>query len=795
MIGMLEHRESTSCIRLSWGTRLWGYASATWLVFCLPGLLCGEETKGGDFNNRPNGERIYRESCADCHGDQGQGAEDLYEKPLVGDSSIVELAQLIERTMPEGDAESCVGDEAGAVASYIYEKFYGPKAQLAKNPPKKRLARLTGRQLEQSLADLYTRFHNGRHVTDKRGLHGIYFNRDRKKDGDVRFERDDDVVDFDFGTEGPGQGIKGDNFEIVWTGSIRPDQTGRYEIVVESGCSFILHFGATDREFINNYVQSGDKTEFRKSIRLVAGRVYPIKLELTHRRRKNETPPADIKLSWKTPRGVEQVIPRRSLLNLYMQPTFILQTKLPPDDRSYGYERGIAVDRQWNEATTRCAIEFADQVIAELWPWYVRKNKRQPNENRELVKQFLDDLLETAFRGPLEEPLRDRYLVRHLAEVEDDAELIKRVLLLALKSPRFLFPTLDSHQSESIQAANRLALTLHDSLPVSENLRKAARQGKLSSEAQIRDMAWALQNDWRTRAKMQAFLHTWLNWGHIEHLSKSEERHPEFDEELVQDLEASLHQFMEEVTWSDESDYRKLLLADWSITSAPIARFYGPEWTSDQLGSTMRFVRTDGAAEEQSRSKYGVLTHPLLMSGMAYDDASSPIHRGVFLLRFALGRTLNPPNEAFTPFSPDLHPNLTTRERTQLQTGERSCQVCHQKINNLGFALENFDAVGRYRDQELGRAINAEGRYTTRSGEVRDFDGVGDLASFLANHEDAHRAFVRRAFQYFVKQPPAAYGLETEDWLVSRFRSHNHSMRSLLIDIAVIASRPTTDGT
>ena len=90
-----------------------------------------------------------------------------------------------------------------------------------------------------------------------------------------------------------------------------------------------------------------------------------------------------------------------------------------------------------------------------------------------------------------------------------------------------------------------------------------------------------------------------------------------------------------------------------------------------------------------------MLTHPYLMSGLAYRDSTSPIHRGVFLMRHILGRTLRPPQEAFTPLSPDLHPDLTTRERIALQTSPDGCQTCHIKINGLGFTLENFDAVGR----------------------------------------------------------------------------------------------------
>src|SRR5262249_47038177 len=149
---------------------------------------------------------------------------------------------------------------------------------------------------------------------------------------------------------------------------------------------------------------------------------------------------------------------------------------------------------------------------------------------------------------------------------------------------------------------------------------------------------------------------------------------------------------------------------------------------------------------------------PYLMATFAYTEASSPIHRGVFLARSVLGLGLRPPPEAFTPLPEDLHPDLTTRERITLQTKPQACQSCHGVINPLGFTLENFDAVGRYRDQEKGRPINATGGYQTRTGEVLKFAGPRDLARFLASSEEVHEAFVEQMFHHLVRQPVRAYG-------------------------------------
>ncbi len=183
------------------------------------------------------------------------------------------------------------------------------------------------------------------------------------------------------------------------------------------------------------------------------------------------------------------------------------------------------------------------------------------------------------------------------------------------------------------------------------------------------------------------------------------------------------------------------------------------------------------------------LGHPLVMSHLAYHDTTSPIHRGVFLIRHTLGRTLRPPNEAFTPINPDLHPDLTTRQRVELQTGEANCQVCHQKINSLGFALENYDAVGRFRTQEQGRPIDPNGNYTTRDGQNVSFSSPRDLANFLATSDDCQRAFVESAFEYFVKQPVAAFGIDTIDRLTNDFRESGFSIRRLLVAIALTTAK------
>jgi hypothetical protein len=257
-------------------------------------------------------------------------------------------------------------------------------------------------------------------------------------------------------------------------------------------------------------------------------------------------------------------------------------------------------------------------------------------------------------------------------------------------------------------------------------------------------------------------------------VAKDSARFPEFDPSLVTDLRTSLDLFLEDVLWSDASDFRQLLLTDYLYLNGRLAKFYGADLPAD---APFQKVELDPG------ERAGLLSHPYLMARFAYTATSSPIHRGVFVARSVLGRMLQPPPAAFTPLPAELHPDLTTRERVALQTKEQSCLACHSMLNPLGFTLEHFDAVGRFRDKEDGKPIDATGKYQTRKGQVVQCTGVRDLATVLAGSEEAHDAFVEQLFHHLVKQPVRAYGPEEHAKLRKYFEEHDCNVRKLMVEI------------
>lgn len=783
--------------RFVWLTgRLRRMVGNPWAALCLAVLLGNQVVSAAEETDAiVRGEKIYQTQCIACHGVEGSGVEEFYPDPLIGDATIGELAELITDTMPEEDPDQCVAEDAVSVATYMHHDFYSEAAQIRRRPPRAVMARLTADQLRQSLADLFARVSGTQWTTAERGLEASYYNGRSWKKEDRKIDRVDPTVDFDFGHEGPGEGIEAKAFHVNWSGSLKVDKTGRYEIIARSTCSFTLKLGSRERELVDNHVQSEGKEEFRRTVFLVGGRCYSIDLNLNQRERKTEQPPVRMSLSWIPPGGVEEIIPTENLLPSSYPASFALQSKLPPDDRSYGYERGTAISRAWDESTTAAAIEFAKLTSEELYPSYLRKHKDDPDDHRQKLKTFLKTLVETAFRGPVDDRLHDLYIDRQVDACPDDAEAIKQVMLITLKSPRFLYPTLDADRSPSQRAMNRLALTLYDSLPSEDWMFKAIEKNQLTQEKAIRQNAWRMTSDYRCQAKTRAFLYQWFHLADVDEIIKDKDAFPGFDAALVADLHKSFDRFVDEVVQSETSDFRQLLQADWMYTNTRLADFYGPAWKpADPVdpaaaGESMRRSVSDSVVH------VGVLTHPLLMSNLAYHRTTSPIHRGVFLTRHVLGRVLRPPNEAFSPLNPDLHPGLTTRQRVELQTGEVNCQVCHSKINAVGFALENFDATGAFQATENEKPIDASGSYITRDGETATFSGGRELGDFLAGNEDCHRAFVESAFEHFVKQPIAAYGADRSDRLTKHFQESGFSIRELIVSIATIVAEDAANNT
>lgn len=713
--------------------------------------------------------------CASCHGAHGEGVADEYPAPLKGDLTAEALAKLIDESMPLDDPSLCTGESAKQVADYVYRSFYGQEAQAAPGV-RIELARLTVRQYVHTVADLMTEWTGQGQLDERRGLSGTYYSSAGFNGKTKAFERIDPQVAFDFGEKSPEAGkIDAKEFAIRWEGGVIADETGDFEFRVTSANAVRLWLNDPDRPLIDARVRSGETTDESASVRLLAGRVYPIRLDLS-KAEKNKDQGGTIGLFWRPPRRAMEVIPQRNLAPGWFPPVLVVETPLPPDDGSMGYERGTSVSASWDEATTYAAVEVAHKVLDDLPRW--AKCPDDASDRSERLRQFAYRFAERAFRRPLDEEQRRFFVDQHFGNQPDPAEALKRTILLTLKSPRFLYPDPDPAASDGYAVAARMALALWDSLPDAPLL-QAASQGKLHTPEEVAAQTRRMLADPRTRAKLREFFRRWLDVDRTGEVTKDQAVYPGFDQSLASDLVVSLDLFLDSVIWSENSDYRQLFLSNELPLNARLAEFYGAEVPE---GGRFQLVALD------PDHRAGLLTHPQFLANHSYYRLSSPIHRGVFLARNVLGRVLRPPPVAVAPLDEGVDPSLTTRERVALQTEPQSCQSCHSLINPLGFALENYDAVGRFRTEEKSKPIDAAGSFSDSAGHTTSFRGARELGEVLTQSDEVHAALVQQLFHHLVKQPALAYGPDTLEKLTASFVADECNVQHLLVEIVKVGA-------
>lgn len=742
-----------------------------------------------DLEKHP-GRAIYQKLCLECHGERGEGVDDKGGDPLVGKRSVESLAGRIERTMPEDKAEECVGEDARLVAEYIYHAFYSPAARGEESVAAPELSRLTGPQIHSSVSDLFAGFHRADfpHALEERGLKGSYSLNNRAKAGNndfqtEKFDRVDPKIAFDYGTGIPElpEGLETElpQFNITWSGSFYAPETGVYEFVIRTrnGARLYVNESDTDKPaLVDGWVApTNEVREEKGSVHLLGGRHYPLRLDFfKHREEK-----ALVELHWRPPHRSREVMPASALSPRWRPLTFVGSTAFPADDRSDGYERGTSVSRAWLDAVTSLAFEAADYAKEHLDSLAGTKPDAEDREAK--VRAFAGAFAERALRRPLGPDELARHVEAPLAKKREDEPLeegVRRVVLRALTSPGFLYPdaAFDS-PDDPWTRATRLSLAMWDSLP-DQRLREAAAKGALGTEEQLLAESRRMLGDARARLKLAAFFAQWLELDERPEIAKDAERFPEFDPALVGDLRTSLVLFLDEVVWSERSDYRELLLADYVYLNDSLAALYG------------RKVPGGGGFEKVSFSnerRTGILTHPYLLTALAYHDNTSPIHRGVFLARNIAGLPLRPPPQATQFVDSHFSPDLTMREKVTEMTKDASCMSCHATINPLGFSLEHYDAIGRWRKEERGRPVDAVSVLETDLGERIEIAGPREVATYAADSSQAHAVFVRHLYHHAAKQP-LADSVAAE--LVRRFREGGFHIRELFARIAASAALP-----
>ena len=695
------------------------------------------------------GKKLYAQHCAECHGTSGEGVEDEFSKPLTGDWPIEKLSRYVDETMPDYDPDEVKGQDAELVSRFIYQSFY-QKPERFRKESRIQLARLTNRQFRQSVTDLFAQF-EGQPVLSKpvQGLKGKYYDAEgmnkRKK---MHAEQIDPFINFNYGEKAALDGMNPKKFSVYWEGSVLPRESGWYEFFVKSPNGFELSVNRSiGPPTIDEKVTAGVLREENTKLYLLGGRPYPIQLNYF----KFDDPNASIELSWKTPVGVKEIIPSEYLFTQVVPPSFVSQQKLPPDDASHGYERGIQVDSTWDESITYAALEAAK--FAGIRMLRLARTNEKDEKKREKIITFAKEFVRYAFRERLSADEVDHYINSKFGEDVPLHISIEKIVLLTLKSPRFLYPewqSLAKKNKDPFVVASRMALYFWDSIP-DKRIHSLIDRDQLLKEWQVEGQAKVMLKDARTKAKFNDFMMHWLDMKNKELPTISLKKYPEFNAVLALDLRRSLLSWIEKSIWEKTISWQEFLRMDQIQVNKRIAKFYEAPYPAENNSSG--FVELNASVTGHK----GLFTHPYILASHSYAEESSPIHRGVFTARKILGRTLRPPTEAVSFRNADFNPNWTMRQKVTELTKAANCMSCHDQINSSGFVLENFDATGKIRTQIQGKPIDLKVEYLDSKGEKREFQDANDLLQHALTSPQPAKSFINELFMHLAKQAAPSY--------------------------------------
>ncbi len=363
------------------------------------------------------------------------------------------------------------------------------------------------------------------------------------------------------------------------------------------------------------------------------------------------------------------------------------------------------------------------------------------------------------------------------------------MLKAVLVSPQFLFitPAGDAEASNGIvalddyQLASRLSYLLWGTMPDNE-LMALADSKELHEPEVLKAQTKRLLDDRRSRALFDGFGAQWLSVGGLKRQVFDPVLFPQMTAGMRQGMYDEVRLFFESVVRENESVIR-FVDSDYTYLNDTVASIYGLENTVK--GPEMRKVKlSDG-------NRGGVLGMPGILAATSFPNRTSPVKRGVWVLEQVLGEHV----PAAPPDVPALDKqdqasvaNLTMRQRTELHRTNPVCNNCHQILDPIGFGLEKFDAIGRWRDRDHnGQAIDSAGELPG----AKRFSGPADLKSIISGRNaDVARNLAERLLAYALGRKLEGYDEIVVEELVGEIAGDGYRMRALIN--GVVTSYPFT---
>ena len=432
-----------------------------------------------------------------------------------------------------------------------------------------------------------------------------------------------------------------------------------------------------------------------------------------------------------------------------------------------------------------------------VWTQYFEKSKRGINQMDEL-KSRLQHLLKRAFRAPVDDKTFSKYYSFAEQEMNQGmgmGDVMKDVFSAILASPRFLYlydrggeEGREPESRQNLDLASRLSFFLWGSVP-DDQLLEVAMEATLRQDEQLTKQVDRMLTDEKLKRFCDSFPTQWLQLDRIISAVPDEKKYRDFYYgpplyRTTMDMMMEPLLLFETVLIEDRS-VLELIDSNYTFRSARLSKWYG-DAPNGKLGGpvTIRFTRQS----VKDRRHGGLITNGAVMTMTSGPLETKPITRGAWVAGVIFNSPPPPPPAEVPPLpeEKEVDDSLTLRERFADHRERADCAGCHEKLDPLGFALENFDPVGRWREKyHNGREVDASGTLF----RSHKFSNIIEFKDAILKEKNR---FVRGLAGHLL-----AFGLGRElnpsdslalDEIVESVEGENYSMKSLIH--AVVKSKP-----
>jgi hypothetical protein len=394
------------------------------------------------------------------------------------------------------------------------------------------------------------------------------------------------------------------------------------------------------------------------------------------------------------------------------------------------------------------------------------------------TQRFVAQLGKRAFRRPLSAAETMRYVTvaENAARTLNDFHAgLEFAVAGLLQSPNFLFrvelgePDPGDQRRlcyTNYELATRLSYTLWNTTPDAQLL-DAAERGELATSAGLTREAERLIGDARVQPALDNFHAERLGLADLAQLSKADTVYKGLDDSLRAALRADVLLTIADQTSGAGHDFQALFDTPVAFVNAALAGIYGVSANGNSMQKQVL---------PSSAKRVGLLGKAAFLALNAHSDETSPTLRGKYIRERFLCQSIGAPPPNVVPVLGPIDPNAPTmRDRLKAHATDAVCGACHNQMDPLGLALEHFDAIGRYRADDHGHALDTNGNL-----EGAAFDGSAQLARLLRDDPRTAACVVRQLYRYAVAHVESDGEVSQIDGLVEQFEQSGHDFSALL---------------